>query len=295
MFSELLGQMMEAGMSNTSRQRVDHAMGAGGLAAPDSPLAAIFGTMTGGGGAGGAGGAAGTGAAGFGGAGGGLGGLSGALGGLAESAKGMLGDAGRSVQGGNPLAIGGLGALAGALLGGGGGAAKGAVGGGALALLGGIAMQALQSWNAGQGAAAPSADEVGRTAPLGLRAPQTQAEEDQLESKAELVLRAMISAAKADGEIDAAEAERIMGKLKASGTDEAARRFIQEEIRKPVDLAGLVSQVQSPEMAVEVYAASLLAIEVDTRAEQTYLADLARGLSLHPGTVRRVHEVLGVA
>ena len=54
---------------------------------------------------------------------------------------------------GNPLAVGGLGALAGALLGGGGGAVKGAMGGGVLALLGGIAMSALKNYQAG--AAAP--------------------------------------------------------------------------------------------------------------------------------------------
>jgi uncharacterized membrane protein YebE (DUF533 family) len=287
MFSELLGQVMQAGMTGSSSQRLGHAMGPKGLAGQDSPLAALFG------------GAAGSGApTSLGGAGGALESLAGAFGGLSESAKSTFGDAGRAVSSGNPLAIGGLGALAGALLGGGGGAAKGALGGGALALLGGIAMQALQSWSSGEataGTAAPSADDLARSAPLGLRAPQNQAEEQELEHKAEVVLRTMISAAKADGRIDASEAERIMGKLQDSGAGDDARRFVQEEVQKPLDLNGLVSQVRSPEMAVEVYAASLLAIEVDTRAEQTYLANLARGLSLHPDTVRRVHEVLGVA
>jgi uncharacterized membrane protein YebE (DUF533 family) len=311
MFSDLLGQMIQAGgMTRSGTDRVGHALGPQGLGGEGGPLAALLGGAGAGEGAGGnplaalrgGGGGAGAGddplagllrgtqGTGSGGAAGGLGGM---LSGLAESAKGMFGEAGRSVQSGNPLAIGGLGALAGALLGGGGGAAKGAVGGGALALLGTIAVSALKNW--GQDGATPSAEEVVRDAPLGLREPQTPAEHEELETTAQLVLRAMISAAKADGEIDAVEVERIAGKLREGGVDAEERAFVMAEMRRPIDLDGLIGAVRSPEVAVEVYAASLLAIEVDTAAERDYLSRLAGGLRLHPETVRRIHQALGVA
>ena len=59
--------------------------------------------------------------------------------------KQAAGDTKQQVQAGNPMAVGGVGALAGALLGGvRGSPAKGAIGGAALAVLGQIAMSALQ-------------------------------------------------------------------------------------------------------------------------------------------------------
>ena len=119
-------------------------------------------------------------------------------------------------------------------------------------------------------------------------------EEAELERRAQLVLRAMISAAKADGQIDEREMQRIAGKLKEGGADDAARAFVLEEMQRPADLDRLIGEVGTPEVAVELYAASLLAIEVDTAAERDYLRRLAQGLNLTPSTVQRVHQVLDV-
>jgi uncharacterized membrane protein YebE (DUF533 family) len=267
--TDLLGQILQSGMSNSASGRLRHAMGTQGLGQTGNPLGDLF--------SGAMGQQAGTGSG------------PGMLGGLAEMAKDFLG--GQSSAGTSPLAVGGLGALAGALLGGGGGAAKGAVGGGAMALLGGLAMQALRNW--GQGAA-PSAEEVAREAPLGLREPQGPAEEQELQSSARLMLEAMVNAAKADREIDQQELNRIVGRLRDAGADSDAREFVMGELRKPLDLDGLIRQVRDPQAAVQVYAASLLAIEVDTPAERQYMERLARGLGLDAGVVQRVHRALGV-
>jgi uncharacterized membrane protein YebE (DUF533 family) len=67
------------------------------------------------------------------------------------------------------------------------------------------------------------------------------------------------------------------------------------EMQKPLDLDALVRDVKSQEVAVQVYGASLLAIEVDTPAERDYLQRLANGLSLDGETVERVHASLGIA
>jgi len=154
---------------------------------------------------------------------------------------------------------------------------KGALGGGAMALLAGLALQALQ----GRSTAMPGA---GGGIPLGLRT-----EERELEANAELVMKAMISAAKADAEMD-----KIVGRLQESGTDSGLQRLVMEEIRGPLDFEGLVARVPNRQVAAEVYAASLLAIEVDTAAEKAYLARLARALGLQPEVVQRLHASLGV-
>jgi uncharacterized membrane protein YebE (DUF533 family) len=196
----------------------------------------------------------------------------------------VLGEAGRAAGGNQNLALGGLGALAGALLGGGGKAMQGALGGGLLAVLGAMAFQALK------GSGSPPAQ-----VPLGLRAPRTEAESEELERQAELILRAMINAAKADGEIDAEEINRIAGKLKEMGADRQAQEFVMAELRKPLETDALAAAAAGrPELAAQVYAASLLAIEVDTPAEKEYLARLAQKLGLTPQVVGRVDRLVGL-
>ena len=161
-----------------------------------------------------------------------------------------------------------------------------------MALLGSLALEALQGLSRQPAGSAPAA--LPAELPLGLRAPTTMAEESELEAKAMLVLKAMINAAKADGQIDDAERQRILGKLEEGGADAEAREFVQAEMRRPFDVDGL-PEAPNPQTAVEVYAASVLAIEVDTPAERDYLRRLAQGLGLEERTVQRLHAALGVA
>jgi uncharacterized membrane protein YebE (DUF533 family) len=147
----------------------------------------------------------------------------------------ILDEAGRLVGGNRNLAVGGLGALAGALLGGGrglGGALRGGMGGGVKALLGAMAYQALKN-RAGQTSRVP----------LGLAAPQSEAEKAELASNAELVLRAMINAAKADGRVDETEIRRILGKVQESGADAQALEHLSAELKKPMETEALVAAV----------------------------------------------------
>ncbi len=195
----------------------------------------------------------------------------------------------KSVKNGNPLAFGGLAALAGALLGGGAGAAKGALGGGALAVLASLAYKALNA--SGEAADVQNFSDL----PLGLRKPQNKKESRELESRADIILKAMINAAKADGVIDQKEFDRIVGHLKKNAADADEIAFVQEELRRPADLAGLIRSVPNKEVGVQVYAASLLANEGDKVSEKAYLSELADGLGLDRQTVDYVHRMLGAA
>ncbi|MEA3276480.1 MAG: tellurite resistance TerB family protein [Pseudomonadota bacterium] len=223
----------------------------------------------------------------------------GGAGGSGESpGGGLLGGLLGAVQSGlsgaanNPAAAGGLGALAGALLGGGGDSVKGALGGGALAMLAGVAMKALM--NGGQSGGAAGAFSGG-SVPLGLKAPESPDEEQVLEHTASLILRGMMNAAKADGEIDQQEMQRIVGKLKEAGMDAEGQAWVLGELSKPLDLDALVADIPSQEAAAEVYAASLLAVEVDTPEEREYLRQLAERTSLNQAVVQYIHQTMGVA
>ena len=264
---DLLGKLLQSNASRSADSRVGHALGPQGLGGSGSPLGGMLGELFGPGGK---------------------------LGGVGQQAGGLFDTARQRVGSGDPMAIGGLGALAGLVLGG----KRGAIGSGALAFLGSLAYASLkksQGGAAGPAEAPPEALE--KNAPLGLREPQTPQEEETLQTLALHVIRAMVNAAKADGQIDGSEMSRIMGRLKEAGADDEAQTFMIGEMQKPFDPEGLIRDVNklgNPEAAVEVYAASLLAIEVDTPAEREYLARLAGGLNLSADTVERVHQTLGV-
>jgi uncharacterized membrane protein YebE (DUF533 family) len=216
----------------------------------------------------------------------GLGAGGGLLDGILGAVKGGLSSAAES-----PVAAGGIGAVLGSLVGGGGDSVKGALGGGALAMLAGVAMKALMSGGQAQGANAFSGD----TAPLGLATAETPDQRQALEKKAALVIKAMINAAKSDGEVDPEETARIVGKLKEAGMDDGAQQWVMTELSKPLDLDSFVAEVPTPEDAAQVYAASLLAIEVDTDAERQYLERLAQATGLNRAVVHYIHQTMGVA
>jgi uncharacterized membrane protein YebE (DUF533 family) len=200
----------------------------------------------------------------------------------------MLNQAGRLVGGNQNLAVGGLGALAGALMGsrrGLGGAIRGGIGGGALAMLGLMAFQALKKGGTFQG----------QSAPTPYREPRTDAEREELERHSELILKAMVNAAKADGRIDESEMSRIIGKVQEAGAGQAELDFLKAEMARPMDTDGLVTAAKgNPQLAAQLYAASLLAIEVDTPAEEDYLAQLAASLDLAPEVIRQLHQSAGL-
>jgi uncharacterized membrane protein YebE (DUF533 family) len=231
---KLLGEMMDSQASPTAAGRLDTALSRGGLSAPGSPLAQFL-----------QGGAAGQSSGP--GAGGGFGDL---LNNLLGAAQQGFGQAKEQVQQNNPLAIGGLGALAGAILGGG----KGAVGGGLMAVMGSLAYSALQRANQQQqapGGATSAGAGLGGAGAGPAIAGGPNADQGEAQGTALLMLRAMISAAKADGQIDQGEMERILSKLSEAGSDPEARDFVLSEMRGPLDLEGLVAGVRTPQQAAD--------------------------------------------
>lgn len=61
--------------------------------------------------------------------------------------------------------------------------------------------------------------------PRALFEPQTFEDKQALEHDAEIIVKAMINAAKADGRIDEAETHKIIGKLEKDGLTEEEKSF----------------------------------------------------------------------
>lgn len=190
----------------------------------------------------------------------------------------------------NKAAAGAVGAVIGSLMGGGSGAVKGAVGGGGLAMLASLAMAAMKK--SGQ---APSGESNILSESNIFKELSKPLEEQNLEDDAQVIVKAMINAAKADGKIDKSEIDKIIGKLDDDGLEQKEKEFFMTEANKPMDMDAVVaSAANKPEMAAQIYAASMLAIEVDTHAEKKYMQNLASGLGLNAQVVAYINSTMGV-
>lgn len=210
--------------------------------------------------------------------------LGGLLGGGARQqpqAGGGLGDLLGSLVGGQSQGGGGMGDLLGGLLGGGqqNNAGLGGAGG-----LGGLLGGALTKYAQAQNADAPTPSYRDTDVlPVGL-------DRREATDQAALIIRAMINAAKSDGSIDEDEQEKIIGKL--GDISQAEADFVRAEFRAPLDVNAFVRSIPRG-MEQQIYAVSLMAIDLDSNKEANYLDQLAQGLGIEPQLANQIHEQLG--
>ncbi len=283
-----MGTLAKVGMGVMVAKGVGRMVQGGGRGGAGGGLGGMLGGMMGGqGGAGGGGlgGMLGGMMGGQGGAGGGLGGmLGGAMGGGQQRGGGGIGDVLGGLMGGG-AAAGGLGSI---LAGRGGNGAQQSGGlGGLLDSLGGGAPQG--------GAGAPPQPQQGgfggalNSAFENFGEPE-QAPTQSQEDAAKVMLRAMLSAAKSDGQIDDNEKEKILGHLGDISQDEM--QFVREELSSPIDVEGLVRDIPQG-MEQQAYLMSVMAIDLDSAEEARYLDGLAKSLGIDPQTCNAIHDQLG--
>jgi uncharacterized membrane protein YebE (DUF533 family) len=104
-----------------------------------------------------------------------------------------------------------------------------------------------------------------------------------------LILRAMITAANADWHIDENERQQIYQQVDDFDLTTEDKASLFDELRRPMSLEELVKAVPNSQTAIEVYAASLLAIDEQQSASQDYLSRLASSMFIPPELVKAVH------
>jgi uncharacterized membrane protein YebE (DUF533 family) len=170
---------------------------------------------------------------------------------------------------------------------------------GGLAAVAGLAYKAYQNYQKGNQPGA-SSEPGAQQEPVLLPPPENtdfnpaQAPQGEAEFTLALV-RAMIAAAKADGHIDDGEKKKIGDRLALSGLGPEAEAFLREELEKPLDLDELVSLAKTEAQRVELYTASRLTIEPDSRAERGYLDLLAGRLQLPDALVDHIEATVSAA
>jgi uncharacterized membrane protein YebE (DUF533 family) len=194
------------------------------------------------------------------------GGLGDLLGGAAGGSLGSL----LSGAGGGALASGALGMLMGSK-----GGRK--MGGkvltyGGLAALGVLAYKAYGNWQASQASASRVEPQTIDRLPLA-----------EVEEHSEAILRALVAAAKSDGHVDERERQLIEGEFSKLTSDQELQHWLQAELNKPLDPAEVARSARTPEMAAEMYIASVMLVDQEHFMERAYLDELARQLKLDPG------------
>ncbi|GLS32797.1 Uncharacterized membrane protein YebE, DUF533 family [Mesorhizobium albiziae] len=168
---------------------------------------------------------------------------------------------------------------------------------GGLAAVAGLAYKAYQNYQqgkqpAGQTTAAGEPELLSPPADTGFH--PANAPQGEHEFVLTLV-RAMIAAANADGHIDDAERKKIGDKLAVSGLNSEAEEFLRAEIENPMSIDDLVAAVQTDEQRLELYTASRLTIDPDSRTERGYLDLLAGRLKLPDALIDHVEATVSAA
>jgi uncharacterized membrane protein YebE (DUF533 family) len=165
---------------------------------------------------------------------------------------------------------------------------------GGIAAVGGLAYAAWRRYRypatgapGGEAIPGPGSFALERFVPPSRRSPEA-------ERLGLTLLRAMVAAAQADGRIDEREREALHERVDALELSGPEKAELIAQLGRPVDMNELALAARSPEIAAEIYTASLLAIEVDTPAERAYLAMLAARLELPHAQLSSIHRELGV-
>ena len=83
-------------------------------------------------------------------------------------------------------------------------------------------------------------------------------------------------------QFDAQESQTIYQRIQSLELEPDDQALLVAEMGQPVDMDAIVNSATCPEVAAEIYVASMLAIDVDTAQEQSYLAMLAARLNIPP-------------
>jgi uncharacterized membrane protein YebE (DUF533 family) len=142
---------------------------------------------------------------------------------------------------------------------------------GGLAALGVIAYKAYNNWQA-------------QNAQTAHGEPQTidRLPAQQVEQHSMAILKALVAASKADGHVDLKERQLLDQELSKLTNDLELRRWFDAELNKPLDPADVARAAKTPEMAAEMYIASVLMVDEENFMERSYLGELARQLNLDP-------------
>ena len=173
---------------------------------------------------------------------------------------------------------------------------------GGTAALGGLAFKAYSDWQAQQATSTPAPGQIDAsttTPSAGLNldqfdigTPINDLAGQKAAQRSEALMQAMISAARADGHVDADEMNMITQQINNLGLEQDVTRFLLGEMSKPVDVERIAALADTRETAAELYMASAMVVDMNEAEERAYLDKLAAAMQLDPELVKQLEAPL---
>ena len=149
---------------------------------------------------------------------------------------------------------------------------------GSVAAVGTVAYTAYQNWMKSQGKVADHATDAPLASLAGVAA----------DRRSQLILRAMIAAAKADGVIDTDEQAIMDQQLNQMDLADDSKKWLKLEMSANHDAKSIAASVDSPAAAAEVYLVSSLVVNDASPVERAYLDQLQDAMKLDQGLVDQI-------
>ena len=159
---------------------------------------------------------------------------------------------------------------------------------GSLATIGGIGWKAYQNWIAEKEVASQDVKDMASNAKV---LPINELNKEEANARSEVLLKAMIAAAKADGHINSKEIAAIEEQIEKLGLSDNIADLLQQEIKKPLDVKEVASLAENQAMAAEIYLVSAVVTDKENSMERKYLSELAKKMELPDALVAQLQAV----
>ena len=162
---------------------------------------------------------------------------------------------------------------------------------GGTAAVAGLGYYAYQKWRSSKSSPAtfPSTPNQAGSAPPTSQS-ETPAPPPTLETGLQVkIVLAMIAAAAADGCIDRDEMNNLFQSMNSAELSSEEKSHLTATLNNPPTAQDIADLATTTEIGVELYAASLAAIDLDSPAEDFYLHSLAQALALKDDLVAQLH------
>ena len=153
---------------------------------------------------------------------------------------------------------------------------------GSLAAIGGVGWKAYQNW-AEKEAAAEDVKDIVESAGNAKNAkiiPINELNDEEANKRSQILLKAMIAAAKADGHINKKEITAIEEQIEKLDLSTEVASLLQDEIKKPLDIKDIAALAENSAIAAEIYLVSAVVTDRENSMEKAYLEELAKAMKL---------------
>ena len=169
--------------------------------------------------------------------------------------------------------------------------AAGAVKLGGLAGLGGIAYKAFSNWQQSKPllAGVPGLEQLTAPAPTGSGFHT----DDHSHDTAQLIVRAMVATASADGTIDAAQRAALVAQMQRAGLGSEESAFLDDAIAHPLSTDDIARGVAgNSQLAAQVVAAASLVADPTNVKEEQFLSRLSTELGMSGDLLSRIRAAV---